>query len=127
MSSAILIDGQAVFDHAIQCSMKNADTLPYADVGERLRFIRERMELNQREIAERLGISAQRWNNWEKGKERIVLDYALVLDHDQGVPLDFIYVGRTRMLDKSTSDAWASRPREIDSRNPKSSPDASAV
>lgn len=92
------------------------DEKKYTDIGERLKFIRERLDLSQVEIADMLNISEARWNNWEKGKARITIDYAIVLDHDHGFSLDFIYVGRLRMLDKTISKAWASRPRVIDSK-----------
>ncbi len=65
----------------------------YLAIGQRLSHLRHALELNQRQLAERLGISGPRWANYELGTSRITVEMALRLVERWGVSLDWIYYG----------------------------------
>jgi hypothetical protein len=71
-------------------------------IGERLRWTR--LALNFRtQVAICRKITndpnfAQVWNNWEKGRERIAIDNALMLVQRFRLSLDWIYLGDDRLL-----------------------------
>ena len=64
---------------------------PWVEVAARLKSVRTSTNLNQREFAERLGVSVSRYKNWESGAHRLSLDGALAISNAFGTSLDFIY------------------------------------
>lgn len=83
---------------------------PHAEIGERLRFIREFFELGQAEMAAKAGVSLSTYNNCETGSARISLDAARRLRKELQVSLDFIYEADISALSVMLSKAWLSRP-----------------
>lgn|SRR5262249_14289923 len=67
-------------------------------VAERLRLTREALDLTQASLGRLAGISAQAWNNYERGLYRISIDQAVRLCITTGVTLDWIYRGEMRGL-----------------------------
>ena len=72
---------------------KNTGSPATSDVAERLRLTRLALDLTQASIARLCGISAQAWNNNERGRDRISLEQALKLCQTTGVSLDWIFRG----------------------------------
>lgn len=63
-------------------------------IGRRLRLIRlAKGYAGQRPLAERLGVSVSRYNNWEIGLVPVPVDYAAKLCAITGVTMDFLYRG----------------------------------
>ena len=76
-----------------------SESAPYLAIGRRLAALREGMsDMNQREWAEHHGFSPTRYNNWEKGVRRIMVDEAQMLCDRYGLTLDAIYRGRLEGL-----------------------------
>lgn len=88
---------------------RTPESHPYAEIGERLQFIREFFELDQPDMAAKAGISLSTYNNCETGSGRISLDAAKRLRRQLQVSLDFIYEGDTAALSAMLSKAWLSR------------------
>src|SRR5262245_54205808 len=65
------------------------------DVAQRLRVIRQALDLNQAAMAALVGTSQQAWNNFESGRRRISIDQAILVCNATGVDLDWIYCGET--------------------------------
>jgi transcriptional regulator with XRE-family HTH domain len=76
------------------------------EIGRRLRLIRIAFgyisgydrELEQKEIAQLCGINRQSWNNSEKGRARLGLDFAKLVRRRTGATLDYIFEGETANL-----------------------------
>lgn len=66
-------------------------------IGERLRLTRLALGFHTQisivRALNRPNITAAHWNNWESGRVRMGVDYALVLKHQFGLSLDWIYQG----------------------------------
>lgn len=64
-------------------------------VGKRLRALRNALKLTQDQMAASLGSASGSalWSQYETGKNRIDIDYALALCRRYGVSLDWIYRG----------------------------------
>lgn len=90
-------------------AQRTPDTHPHADIGERLKFVREFFELSQPEMAEKAGVSLGTYNNWETGLARISLTGARKLKQKLQLSLDFIVDGDTTALSAMLSRAWLSR------------------
>lgn len=67
-----------------------------------MRLAREALGLQQNEVAERCGVSPQRWGNYEKGKRKPDLVTMIEFANLFGVPLDYIY-----------RDDWSKLPYDI--------------
>jgi hypothetical protein len=71
-------------------------------IGERLRWTRLALKFKtQVAICRKITSDpnfAQVWNNWEKGRERIAIDNALMLVQKFRLSLDWIYLGDDRLL-----------------------------
>lgn len=64
-----------------------------AKIGERLKEIRKRKRLNQKEVAQILGVSFQQFQKYENGKNRISFANILELSDKLKMPLDYFTVG----------------------------------
>lgn len=60
------------------------------NISKRLRDLREDADLTQRDLAEMLGVPAQRVNEWEKGVHLPRLDALCQMADIFGVTLDYI-------------------------------------
>ncbi|WP_425277805.1 helix-turn-helix domain-containing protein [Roseivivax isoporae] len=79
------------------------DAYPYAEIGARLRRLRETYapELTQRAWAEKHGFNPTQYNNWEKGSRRITVDEAERLCDQYDLTLDFVYRGKVSGLSEN--------------------------
>jgi len=91
-----------------------ADTAPYPDVAERVRWHREFTGLNQANYAETIGAKRSQLSNWELGLKRPSIDVALSMNDRYGLTLDFLYLGDDSRLPKHLFDAWRSRDQHRD-------------
>ncbi len=68
---------------------------------ERLKLLRQEFSLNQKEFAERFGISQSRYNQWESGKNRPDYETLILLANYFNTTVDYL-IGRTdkRYIDK---------------------------
>jgi transcriptional regulator with XRE-family HTH domain len=66
---------------------------PYSDaaIGERLRFTREALGLQQNEFCERAGISTSAYNGYEMGDKRPSIEFGIALCNAWQLTLDWIY------------------------------------
>lgn len=71
-------------------------------IGRRIALARRALDLKQVTVAERVGVSPQRWNNYETGRRPLDTMAAIRFSNLYGVPLDFIY-----------RDDWTKLPHEI--------------
>src|SRR5690242_10344581 len=56
-------------------------------IAEILAHLRDKVGFTQRQMAEKIGVTVQQYQKYEKGKDRLPLERALVLCDDLGVPL----------------------------------------
>lgn len=68
---------------------EKVDNVKYREIGYRIAIAREEVGLNQKELAERLGISQATLSNYEKGKRRIYLPQLQKIAEALGRPLDY--------------------------------------
>ncbi len=88
---------------------RTPESHPFADIGERLRFVREFFGLSQAEMARKAGVSLGTYNNWETGLARLSLDGGRRLKRELQLSLDFLYEGETDALSAILTRAWLSR------------------
>lgn len=62
-------------------------------VGERLRRTRAALGLSQVQMSRSIGVSPQRWNNWERGTRPLDLSAAVALCERHELTLDWLYRG----------------------------------
>lgn len=70
-------------------------------IADILAALRETLGLTQREMADNIGVTIQQYQKYEKGKDRLPLERALVLCAALGIPVDRF----SRALDMSTGFA----------------------
>ncbi len=68
---------------------EKVNDVKYREIGYRIAIAREEAGLNQKELAERLGISQATLSNYEKGKRRIYLPQLQKIAEALGRPLDY--------------------------------------
>ena len=85
-----------------------ASTSSRAHIGERLKQAREALGLSQADVCRDAGVSANAYNQWEKGRRLVNFFDAMKLADGLGVSLDWIYrgdgEGKTMQEDNSDSD-----------------------
>lgn len=64
------------------------------DVARRIVMTREALNLTPTELAENLGISIQRLNNYESGRRPFDIDLAIALCDQWDVTLEWLYRGK---------------------------------
>lgn len=80
---------------------------PFLDIGERLKWHRIQVEgSKQSDYAETVGLSRNRYANWEAGTHRLSLDGALALHRRFGLSLDWLYTGDDGALSLPLFEAW---------------------
>lgn len=72
------------------------------EIGKRLKWTREALGYSQAAISREISPTdpnfAQVWNNWERGRDRISVDNALILCQKFKLSLDWIYRGEDGLL-----------------------------
>ena len=68
------------------------------EVGDRLRAVREALELSQSDVARAIDVRANTYNQWEHGKRLIDPLVASRLCDQFGVTMDWIYRGNMSSL-----------------------------
>jgi transcriptional regulator with XRE-family HTH domain len=63
--------------------------MKYREIGYRITIAREEAGMNQKDLAERLGISQATLSNYEKGKRRVYLPQLQNIANAVGRPLDY--------------------------------------
>lgn len=74
--------------------MRTDSPYQFADMGARLKRLRESQKVSQKVWSEMHGFNATQYNNWERGERRIPVEHAERLSDAYGLTLDFIYRGR---------------------------------
>lgn len=78
-------------------------------VAARLKWFRKFLGLNQKQMAASLGAEPPKYNNWERGRQRLTLDASLKIHDVYGVGPDFFFLARTTQLPQNVYSAWSSR------------------
>jgi len=73
-------------------------------IGCRLKELREALGLRQAQFAERVGLSATTYNNYEVGLSRPDIENALRIARALRVGLDWIYLGQERQVPQDIYD-----------------------
>lgn len=90
--------------------MPTAPDKPFSDIGDRLRWHREMLGLEQAEyVAPLPAVKRSAYSNWEVGSSRLSLNGALALSDVYGLSLDFLYLGNADTLPMALRNAWLSR------------------
>lgn len=82
---------------------------PFNDIGQRIRWHRDLMGMEQKEYAERAGLKRAQLSNWESGGYRVSIDGARALRKTYGLSLDFLYEGIADALPMTLRTAWLDR------------------
>lgn len=85
--------------------------MKYKEIGYRIAIAREEAGLNQKELAERLGLSQATLSNYEKGKRRVYLPQLQKIADALGKPLD--YFSLPIDVDLKDPDAGYSEVKEL--------------
>jgi len=72
-------------------------------IGERIRFARENKEIDQIELAERVGVVARTLQRWEKGEQVPGGDYLMALAKSTGVRPEWLLTGEGEMYSTPTT------------------------
>lgn len=84
-----------------------------ATIGARLRAVREALGYeNQKDFADKAGISPTAYNNWEVGYKRIGVDMAARLCSTYRITLDWIYFGDASGLPGNVAAKLAGMQRQ---------------
>ncbi len=67
-------------------------------VAQRLKRVRNYINVSQAEFAKAIGVSPTRYNNWERGRDRLSLQGALKINELYGTSLDFLFLNRVETL-----------------------------
>ncbi len=68
------------------------------EVGNRLRAMREALDLRPSEIADQVGMERTYWSRFEGGKRQLTLDMAYKICKAYPVTLDYLFLGRVHSL-----------------------------
>lgn len=82
--------GITIIKHAREATPP-AETVPA--IAQRLRVLREVFRANQAAFCRRVGIAQNTWNQYESGRGRPSLDFALRVRARTGATLDWIFAG----------------------------------
>lgn len=100
-------------------SAKSERANPRARVGGRLKKAREGLGLSQADVCRRAGVSANAYNQWEKGRRLVNVFDAMKLADSLDISLDWIYRGEdderaTREAPaNATGDEWTEETSEL--------------
>lgn len=89
------------------------------EIAERLLLLRElKFTDNASEMARSVGLSPQRWYNYETGRRILDLDTALVVIEEHGVDFNWLYAGNMKGLDGSLARALKRQQKKPRPRKP---------
>lgn len=83
---------------------------PFGAIAARIIWHRKLEGLEQKEYAEKAGLTRSQLSNWETGTSRVSIDGAIALRHTYGLSLDFIYEGIIDTLPMTLRSAWIDKP-----------------
>lgn len=83
---------------------------PFGAIASRIIWHRRLEGLEQKDYAEKAGLTRSQLSNWETGTSRVSIDGAIKLRHTYGLSLDFIYEGIADTLPMTLRSAWMDRP-----------------
>lgn len=83
---------------------------PFGAIAARIIWHRKLEGLEQKDYAEKAGLTRSQLSNWETGTSRVSIDGAIKLRHTYGLSLDFIYEGIADTLPMTLRSAWMDRP-----------------
>lgn len=90
--------------------MPTTSDKPYADIGERLKWHRYLLGLEQADyVAPLKTVKRSAYSNWEVGSSRLSLNGALAIVDAYELSLDFLYCGNADTLPLALRNAWLSR------------------
>lgn len=69
-------------------------TLAIGNIGSRLKFLRKRKKITQKEMATHLSVSTRQYGRYEKNKNNIPITKLVVLSDKLNVSIDFILTGK---------------------------------
>jgi transcriptional regulator with XRE-family HTH domain len=81
------------------------DAGPFAEIGERLKLVRNVVGYSQLEFCERARIAPNTYNQLERGNRRPAIENAIALCETYGITLDWIYRGDMGGLSYKTAEA----------------------
>lgn len=81
----------------------------YPDVAERIRWHRAYLGLTQAKYAARINASRDQVKQWELGRSRPAVDYALEMRRNFGLSLEWLYAGGEAGMPSDLLVAWRSR------------------
>lgn len=94
-------------------------------VAERLRRTRIALGLSQAQVCRSLGVTPQRWNNWERGARPLDLAAAVTLCERHDLTLDWLYRGVSAGLPYELGLKVDFRPMPYTAARPKAKAEAS--
>ena len=83
--------------------VKKAKTFA-SEVGSRLKAVREASNLPANVLARRLGVTPQRYNNWETGDIVLPPEIAVILFRELRIDADYLYLGDAERLPAKVRD-----------------------
>lgn len=92
---------------------KTGEKMPYADIGARVRWVREQLSPTITVVARSLGCDQSVWSKYESGERRIPLRIAQPFADRADVTLDFLLRGRLRGLRPETLERLASEDHHL--------------
>lgn len=91
-------------------AMPTASEKPFADIGDRLKWHRDLLGLDQADyVAPLKMVKRSAYSNWEVGSSRLSLNGALEIVEKYELSLDFLYRGNADTLPLALRNAWLSR------------------
>lgn len=91
-------------------SMPTSADKPYADIGDRLKWHRDLLGVDQAEYVKRMKtVKRSAYSNWEVGSSRLSLNGAIEVCEAYGLSLDFLYFGNADTLPMALRSEWMSR------------------
>jgi tRNA (cmo5U34)-methyltransferase len=99
--------------------MTRTQSNPRSQVGERLKQSREALGLSQADVCRTVGVTANAYNQWEKGRRLINVFDAMKLADGLGISLDWIYRGdeegkaMQEERSKDSSEEWTEEVSEL--------------
>lgn len=79
-------------------AMPKVDDPSAQAVGERIRILRDALEMSQTDFAKQAGLARAAVATWERGAQRPGIALAQKITDRYGVTLDWLFLGRTHTL-----------------------------
>lgn len=91
--------------------MKEQKDSPYADIGRRLKAVREYYGYNQKDLCKAINTNPPTYNHWETGQQRLSLNGIIAIcEHFEVDYFGFIYLGKRSALPHTIAMALESNP-----------------